>query len=90
MEDYDEPISDNYVYDVMSLYQEEDWNDSERIPHTHQDFNEEIARWAFTCSRVGAPPVLVPLERLKRAHAFANASIFFWRPGRGSNPRPPA
>ena len=25
MEDYDEPISDNYVYDVMSLYQEEDW-----------------------------------------------------------------
>lgn len=27
MEDYDEPISDNYVYDVMSLYQEEDWNE---------------------------------------------------------------
>lgn len=27
MEDYDEPISDNYVYDVMSIYQEEDWNE---------------------------------------------------------------
>lgn len=27
MEDYDEPISDNYVYDVMSLYQEEDWDE---------------------------------------------------------------
>lgn len=27
MEDYDEPISDNYVYDVMSLYQQEDWEE---------------------------------------------------------------
>lgn len=27
MEDYDDPISDNYVYDVMSLYQQEDWEE---------------------------------------------------------------
>ena len=27
MEDYDEPISDNYVYDVISLYQQEDWDE---------------------------------------------------------------
>ena len=27
MEDYDEPISDNFVYDVMSLYEKEDWEE---------------------------------------------------------------
>lgn len=27
MEYNDEPISDNYVYDVISLYKEEDWNE---------------------------------------------------------------